>query len=118
MSRDPRDVIAESPMSILQIAVIGITICLNALDGFDVLSISFASNGIAKEWGVNPGALGIVLSMELIGMAIGSASIGGIADQLGHARPSMTQDVYMGRKIVNPLTAAALDAAMRPTSAE
>ena len=41
-----------------------------------------------------------------------------IADQLGHARPSMTQDVYMGRKIVNPLTAAALDAAMRPTSAE
>jgi integrase len=23
-----------------------------------------------------------------------------IADQLGHARPSMTQDVYVGRKIV------------------
>lgn len=41
-----------------------------------------------------------------------------IADQLGHARPSMTQDVYMGRKIVNPLTAAALDAAMRPGSAD
>lgn len=35
-----------------------------------------------------------------------------IADQLGHARPSMTQDVYMGRKVVNPMTAAALDAAM------
>ena len=41
-----------------------------------------------------------------------------IADQLGHARPSMTPDVYIGRKIVNPLTAAALDAAMQPTSAE
>ena len=41
-----------------------------------------------------------------------------IADQLGHTRPSMTQDVCMGRKIVNPLTAAALDAAMRPASAE
>ena len=24
-----------------------------------------------------------------------------IADQLGHARPSMTQDVYMGRKAVD-----------------
>lgn len=23
-----------------------------------------------------------------------------IADQLGHARPSMTQDVYMGRRVV------------------
>jgi integrase len=41
-----------------------------------------------------------------------------IADQLDHARPSMTQDVYMGRKIVNPLTAAALDVPMRPTSPE
>jgi integrase len=39
-----------------------------------------------------------------------------IADQLGHARPSMTQDVYMGRKIVNPATAAALEAALSPTA--
>jgi benzoate transport len=86
MNRDPRDIVADSPMSTLQIAVVAITIALNALDGFDVLSISFASNGIAKEWGVNPGALGIVLSMELIGMAIGSASIGGVADKIGRRR--------------------------------
>src|SRR5215831_8705378 len=86
MQNDPRDVIAESPMSRLQIFVITLTIFLNALDGYDVLSISFASNGIAKEWGVNPGALGIVLSMELIGMAIGSALIGGVADKVGRRR--------------------------------
>jgi integrase len=35
-----------------------------------------------------------------------------IADQLGHARPWMTQDVHMGRKVINPQTAAALDAAL------
>lgn len=86
MNKDPRDVIATSPMSTLQIAVIAITICLNALDGFDVLSISFASNGIATEWKVVPGALGIVLSMELVGMAIGSAFIGGVADKIGRRR--------------------------------
>ena len=34
-----------------------------------------------------------------------------VADQLGHAKPSMTQDVYMGRKIANPHAAAALEAA-------
>jgi integrase len=34
-----------------------------------------------------------------------------VADQLGHAKPSMTQDVYMGRKIANPRAAAALEAA-------
>jgi len=72
----------------MQVAVVAITVCLNALDGFDVLSISFASNGIAKEWGIVPGALGIVLSMELIGMAIGSASIGGVADKIGR-RPTI-----------------------------
>src|SRR5262245_15654054 len=88
MNNDPRDVIAASPMSRLQMAVVAITIALNALDGFDVLSISFASPGIAKEWGINPGALGIVLSMELIGMAIGSASIGGVADKAGR-RPTI-----------------------------
>ena len=88
MNRDPRGVIANSPMSPMQVAVVAITVCLNALDGFDVLSISFASNGIAKEWGIVPGALGIVLSMELIGMAIGSASIGGVADKIGR-RPTI-----------------------------
>ncbi len=32
-----------------------------------------------------------------------------IADQLGHTRPSMTQDVYMGRKAVGAAGAAALE---------
>jgi benzoate transport len=75
-------------MSRLQIAVVGITIALNALDGFDVLSISFASPGIAREWGMNPAALGIVLSMELIGMALGSVFLGGVADKIGR-RPTI-----------------------------
>ncbi|HET9361261.1 MAG TPA: MFS transporter [Vicinamibacterales bacterium] len=88
MTTDPRDVIANSPMSRLQIAIIGITIALNALDGFDILSISFASPGIAKEWGIDRAALGIVLSMELIGMAIGSIVLGGVADRIGR-RPTV-----------------------------
>jgi benzoate transport len=85
---DPREVIAESPMSRLQITVVAITVALNALDGFDVLSISFASPGIAAEWGIDRAALGIVLSMELIGMAIGSVLLGGIADRIGR-RPTI-----------------------------
>lgn len=31
-----------------------------------------------------------------------------IADQFGHARVSMTQDVYLGRKSVNPASAEAV----------
>ena len=83
---DPRELVAKSPMSALQIVVIGITVALNALDGFDVASISFAAPGIAKQWGIDRGALGIVLSMEVIGMAIGSMLLGGIADKIGRRR--------------------------------
>jgi integrase len=40
-----------------------------------------------------------------------------IADQLGHARPSMTQDVYMGRRSVDSRASAALETALEPTDA-
>ena len=41
-----------------------------------------------------------------------------IADQLGHARPSMTQDVYLARRAVGDAAAQALDAALRPDAPE
>lgn len=83
---DPRELIAKAPMSTLQVAVIAITVALNALDGFDVASISFAGPGIAREWGIERGALGIVLSMEVVGMALGSFGLGGVADKIGRRR--------------------------------
>jgi benzoate transport len=86
VSLDPREVIANNPMSALQIAVVAVTVGLNALDGFDVLSISFASPGIARDWGIDRAVLGVVLSMELLGMGIGSILLGGVADKLGRRR--------------------------------
>jgi benzoate transport len=88
MNKSPRDIILHTPMGTLQIAAIALCIGLTALDGFDVLSISFASPGIAAEWGVDRGTLGVILSAELIGMALGSAVIGGIADKIGR-RPTI-----------------------------
>jgi benzoate transport len=88
MSNDPRTTILNAPMSRLQVLAVAITVGLNALDGFDVVSISFAAPGIALEWGVERGALGIVLSMGLIGMGLGSLLIAPIADVIGR-RPLM-----------------------------
>lgn len=84
---DPRTLIAQSPMTHQQVLAIGLCILLSALDGFDVLSISFAAPGIALEWGIDRGALGVVLSMELIGMAFGSVLLGQLADRIGR-RPT------------------------------
>jgi benzoate transport len=81
--QDPRMIIDREPMSRFQWIVVSIMVGLNALDGFDVLSISFASPGISKAWGIDRAALGFVLSMELLGMAAGSFLLGGVADRLG-----------------------------------
>ena len=83
MNSTPQEVIDRSPMYGRQIIAVTICVFLNALDGFDVLSISFASPGIAAEWQIDRAALGIVLSMELIGMAIGSLLLGPAADKYG-----------------------------------
>ncbi|MFT3907491.1 MAG: MFS transporter [Steroidobacteraceae bacterium] len=73
----------EAPMSAAQWVVIGLSVLFMALDGFDMLSISFASSGIAAEWGINFAGLGWVLSIELFGMAVGAVFGGGISDRLG-----------------------------------
>ena len=88
MHSDPRDILLKSPMTWMQVIIIAITIGLNGLDGFDVLSISYASPGIMGEWGIDRGVLGLVLVAELVGMAIGSIFLGGVADKIGR-RPLM-----------------------------
>lgn len=86
MNSDPRQLISDAPMSRMQIIAVAVTFVLNALDGFDVLSISFASPGIAAEWGIDRASLGIVMSMELIGMALGSVLLGAVADRIGRRK--------------------------------
>jgi benzoate transport len=83
VNTDPRETLATSPMCWLQVLAVIITIGLNGLDGFDALSMSFALPGVATEWGVKPGELGILASMGLVGMALGSLFLGGVADRIG-----------------------------------
>jgi benzoate transport len=95
-NNDPRSLLATSPMSSLQIIVCTITVFLNALDGFDLLAISFATPGIMKEFRIPPDVgLGLVLSMDLLGMAVGSFVLGGVADYIGRRRAILTFLVVM-----------------------
>ncbi len=78
-----QNILDHLPMKPLQVTAVVLCIALNALDGFDVLAISFAAPGIAAEWGISRTALGVVLTMELVGMAVGSIVLGRYADRLG-----------------------------------
>jgi benzoate transport len=80
---DPREVVDNTSMSVMQFVIVGITVLLNAMDGIDVLTISVAAPGILAEWGIDRAQLGVILSMEMIGMAFGSILLGGVADRYG-----------------------------------
>lgn len=80
---DPRAILDNSPMTLLQFVIVGLTVLLNAMDGFDVLVIAVSASGIAEEWGLDRAALGFVVTAELFGMAIGSLVFGGAADKYG-----------------------------------
>jgi len=84
----PETIIDDGAMGVGQWLAVLVTMGLNALDGFDVLSISFASPGIAKDWGIDKATLGWVLSMELLGMALGSLLLVAWADKAGR-RPTI-----------------------------
>jgi benzoate transport len=86
--KDPKSILNLGAMSAGQWLAVLVTVGLNAMDGFDVLSISFASPGIAKDWGLAKDTLGWLLSMELVGMGLGSVLLGGVADKLGR-RPTI-----------------------------
>ena len=83
---DPRSIMANSPMRLPQIIAIAICFLLNALDGFDVLAVTFAAPGIAKDWAIGPGAIGIIVSTGLVGMVVGSLTLGQLADRIGRRR--------------------------------
>lgn len=50
----------------------------------------------------------VTTSMLLIGTSGNSGTARRIADQLGQAKVSITQDIYMGRQSANPAAAQAL----------
>lgn len=108
MATDPRRVIDQAPMSRAQWGTVAVMVGLNALDGFDVLSISFASPGIASSWGIDRAALGIVLAMELIGMSIGSLVLGGVADRIGRRATILSCLCVMALGMFGAATAAGI----------
>jgi len=95
-------------MTPFQIAAVAICTVLNAIDGFDVLAISFAAPMLAEEWALPPRGLGILFSSGLAGMTAGSLLIAPLADRIG--RRWMTLASLLGVTLGMFLSAAAQDA--------
>ncbi len=99
--------LAGRPMSLPQILAVAMAVALNALDGFDVLAITFAAPGIAKAWGIGPASLGVALSSGLAGMTLGSFFLAPLGDRFGR-RPL----------ILGSLVLMTIGMALTPTATE
>lgn len=80
---DPRERLLSAPLSRFQATAIAVTVALCALDGFDILAITFAAPGISAEWAIGKAALGLVFSAGLMGVAAGSFLLAPLADHVG-----------------------------------
>jgi AAHS family 4-hydroxybenzoate transporter-like MFS transporter len=66
------------------------------LDGFDTQSIAFVAPIIAQEWAVEPSAFGVVFGAGLLGLTLGSLTLGPVADRLGRRAVIIWSTVAFG----------------------
>ncbi len=95
-SQDTQSLIDQSKISPMQVTVFCVCFLMNALDGMDVLAISYAAPLLAEEWSISPSALGVVFSAGLVGMTIGAMFIAPFADRIGRRTMIMLAIVLTG----------------------
>jgi benzoate transport len=86
--------VAEGGLTPFQLVAIGVCVCLNMLDGFDILAMSFAASGVKAAWHLTDGKLGYLFSAGLVGMALGSLTVAPWADRVGR-RPIVLLSVAL-----------------------
>lgn len=83
MSSMTKDLFGERAMSSFQVAAIATGVCLNMLDGFDILAMSFAASYVKGAFHLSSTQLGYLFSAGLMGMGVGSLVLGPVADRRG-----------------------------------
>lgn len=78
-----RQKIDNSPMSFYQWVIVIMAAIMNFLDGFDVLAIAFTATNISKEFGLSKTEFGVLVSIGLAGMTLGSLFLAPLADKFG-----------------------------------
>jgi AAHS family 4-hydroxybenzoate transporter-like MFS transporter len=77
------EVISEAEVGRLQVLVLAVCALVTVLDGFDLQAIAFTGPVIARQWGIEATALGVIFSAALVGMTLGALLIGMLGDRFG-----------------------------------
>lgn len=80
---DIQRVVDESQFSLFHLLVFGTCFLIILLDGYDTAAIGYIAPSLLQEWSLTKPQLAPVLSAALVGLALGSVTIGPLADRLG-----------------------------------
>ncbi|GAA2362779.1 aromatic acid/H+ symport family MFS transporter [Saccharopolyspora halophila] len=100
--------IGAAPMSGYQWLIVALCTFMNCLDGFDVMAVAFTGPSVTEEFGLNGSQFGILVSVGLVGMAVGSMLLAPFADLIGR-RPLILISLALG-------TIGMFGAAMAPSA--
>lgn len=79
----PAGIGAGERWSGLRILIVGLCFLLNAIDGMDVVIMSYIAPALTQDWHVSPETLGMVFSASLAGMVLGCFFVAPLADRWG-----------------------------------
>src|SRR5262245_66166298 len=77
------EVVDQAPIGRLQVLVLAVCALVAILDGFDLQAIAFTGPVIARQWGIEATALGVIFSTAVAGMTLGAAFVGMLGDHFG-----------------------------------
>lgn len=69
--------------TVASMLVLASSFILNALDGMDIVIMSYIAPVLAADWDLDPQRLGVVFSASLAGMTVGGLVIAPLADRFG-----------------------------------
>jgi MFS family permease len=101
--------IRERPMSLYQVLVVALCVFINAIDGFDILALSFASPVIVREWGLTPEQTGFVFGANLAGIGIGAFVWSFVADLVGRRPVIILGTLFMSVGMIATATVDGLN---------
>jgi MFS transporter, AAHS family, 4-hydroxybenzoate transporter len=68
------------------VKIIGLCFLLLVCDSYDVAALSFAAPVLIKLWAISPQSMGLVFSVGLFGLLVGSIMFGRMGDSIGRKR--------------------------------
>ncbi|MBS0512482.1 MAG: MFS transporter [Proteobacteria bacterium] len=94
LSVDIGGLLDHGPFTPMQRAVVMLAAFAIIMDGFDGQLIGFAIPALIQEWGITRTAFAPAVAAGLLGMAVGSAGAGLVADRIGR-RMVLTASVFL-----------------------